>query len=508
MRRISEVAGWTFASRILGLLRDVLLFTSLGTGVLNSAFILAFTLPNLFRRLLGEGALTSSSIPVLASVLERNGKEESLSLFNALMNRLGLCLLLLQLFFLPLFLFIHLLPGVEERWHLAARLSMILFPYMWFICLGALVCGMLNVLGRFGLAAFNQVWLNLLMIGTLLGGMWHFPDEGWARVLLLSAGVVGGGVLQLVVPSGGLYRSGWRPRLHSAGHPELNRILKLFLPGLLGAAIFQLNILVSRFLAFSLDDRATGLLYIASRMVELPLGVFAIAITTVIFPDLSRLASTGSGAAFRETYSRGLGLIFLITLPACLGLILLAQPILSFLFEWGLFEARDVAAARPVLMASALGLPFFAWSSLVTRAWYARQELTIPVRMAGVNLVLNLILGLLLMGPYGAVGLAVANTCSAAVHCLVLQALLPGKTVQVVRPGNLLLVSAALVLMGVFAFSGSIWMQGIAVDAKLRNLLVVGAVIPASAGVYLGVLALGRHPVIEMLRRRGTGASS
>jgi len=500
MRRISEVAGWTFASRILGLLRDVLLFTSLGTGALNSAFILAFTLPNLFRRLLGEGALTSSSIPVLSAVLERDGKEGSLALFTAIINRLGLFLLVLQVLFLPAFFLVHLLPGLAERWHLAARLSVLLFPYMWFICLGALVCGMLNVLGRFGLAAFNQVWLNVLMIGTLVFGMWQFPGEGWVRVLLLSMGVVAGGVLQLVVPAGGLLRSGWRPQLRLDPHPELNRVLKLFLPGLLGAAIFQLNILVSRFLAFSLDDTATGLLYIASRLVELPLGVFAIAITTVIFPDLSRLASTGSGEAFGRIYSRGLGLIFLITLPACAGLVLLAHPILSFLFQWGLFEARDVTAARPVLMVSALGLPFFAWSSLVTRAWYARQELTIPVRMAAVNLVLNLILGLILMRPFGAVGLALANTLSAAVHCLVLQALLPGKTVHRSGAGVILLPALALVLMAAFAIAASLWLNRFPFDEKLINLLIVGLVIPASAGLYFGLLVLFRHPVVKLVR--------
>jgi len=496
------VAGWTFASRILGLLRDVLLFTSLGTGAVNSAFIIAFTLPNLFRRLLGEGALTSSSIPVLSSILEDKGQGESLNLFTALISRLGLLLFVLQVCLLPLFFCVHFFPDLQERWHLAARLSVILFPYMWFICLGALVCGMLNVLGRFGLSAFNQVWLNVLMIGTLLAGMWLFPDEGWTRVLILSCGVVAGGVLQLLVPSAGLVRGGWRPRFDLRPHPELRRILKLFLPGLLGAAIFQLNILVSRFLAFSLDDSATGLLYIASRLVELPLGVFAIAITTVIFPDLSRLASRGSSEAFGKVYTEGLGLIFLITLPACLGLVLLAHPILSFLFEWGLFESKDVAAAQPVLMASALGLPFFAWSSLVTRAWYARQELTVPVRMAAINLVLNLLLGYLLMRPFGAVGLATANTLSAAVHCLVLQALLPGRALQPARPRNLILVVAALTLMGALAVYGSGILSGLVGEAKLGNLLVILLLIPSCAGLYLSVLLIGKHPLMHLLRRR------
>ncbi|HKJ90820.1 MAG TPA: lipid II flippase MurJ, partial [Oceanipulchritudo sp.] len=156
-RRISEVAGWTLASRLLGLVRDVLLFASLGTGPLNSAFILAFTLPNLFRRLLGEGALTSSSIPVLAASLERGGTKEAFRLLNGILVRLAGGLLILQAIGLPVFFIVRSLPGLSERWYLGAELSQYLFPYMVFICLGALFCGMLNVLGRFGVAAFNQV---------------------------------------------------------------------------------------------------------------------------------------------------------------------------------------------------------------------------------------------------------------------------------------------------------------------------------------------------------------
>lgn len=503
MRRISEVAGWTFASRILGLLRDILLFASLGTGALNSAFILAFTLPNLFRRLLGEGALTSSSIPVLSEVLEREGRPAAYSLFNAIVTRLGAGLLVLQVVFIPLFLLTHWIPGLAERWYTGARLSQMLFPYMWFICLGALVCGMLNVLGRFGIAALNQVWLNVTMIGAMGLGLWAFPDNDWSRVLLLCAGVLAGGVLQLVVPALGLYRQDWRLRLHMEVHPELRKVLRLFLPGLLGAAIFQINILVSRFLAFSLDDTATGLLYLSSRLVELPLGVFAIAVTTVVFPELSRLSSKGSTEAFARTFTQGLSLIFMITLPAMLGLIILAEPILGFLFQWGLFEARDVRAAVPVLIAASLGLPFFAWSTLLTRAWYARQEMRVPVILAAVNLFLNLILGLVLMQVYGAVGLALANALSSLIHCLALQALMPGKSLSRGHIRTPLVLSASLAALAAVASGGAFLVEQSHWSAKLQDLMVVGVVIPVAAGAYLASLWILRHPQVKgILKKR------
>ena len=499
-RRISEVAGWTFASRILGLVRDVLLFASLGTGPLNSAFILAFTLPNLFRRLLGEGALTSSSIPVLSESFAKKGPEETYRLLNAILGRLGLSLLVLQIVAIPAFLALSRVPGLDERWYMGAELSQWLFPYMLFICLGALICGMLNVLGRFGLAAFNQVWLNVTMILCTLAGFWFLPTDGWGRVLLISSGVLLGGLLQLIIPAIGLFKEGWRPRPHLQNHEGLGKVMRLFLPGLLGAAIFQINILVSRFLAFSLDDTATGLLYLSSRLVELPLGVFAIAVTTVVFPELSRLSSTGEERGFGDTLRRGLSLIFMITLPAMFGLAILGKPILGFLFQWGLFESRDVLSAYPVLVASALGLPFFAWSTLLTRAWYARQEMKIPVRLAALNLFLNLILGLILMQVLGAVGLALSNTLSSVVHCLALQYFLPGEKIFRFGWKPLFSLLGALLILALIALGGSTVAGQLGMPDKVKDLGVILLVIPMAMAGYFGTLwGLRYGPLRDLL---------
>lgn len=485
------------ASRLLGLARDILLFASLGTGPLNSAFILAFTLPNLFRRLLGEGALTSSAIPILSESLEKHGHQPTYSLLNAIFSRLAIVLLIIQLIGIPVFLVLSRLPGLEERWYLGAELSQWLFPYMMLICLGALVCGMLNVLGKFGLTAFNQVWLNLSIIAAILGGLWMLPDNGWGRVLLITVGVLIGGILQLLVPAFGLMRCGWRPRPNLGPNEDLGRVLKLFLPGLLGAAIFQINILVSRFLAFSLDDTATGLLYISSRLVELPLGVFAIAVTTVIFPEMSRLSATGKQEKFSAVFLRGLGLIFMITLPATMGLSILGDSVLGFLFQWGLFESRDVAAAYPVLVASAIGLPFFAWSSFLTRAWYARQQMKTPVRLAALNLLLNLVLGLVLMQFLGAVGLALANTLSSIVHCVLLQALLPERPHLRISSRSLISVAAGLAVLAAVCLVGQSLLSSLDFSVKIRDLFAIVILIPSAAAAYFGALWILKHPQLR-----------
>ncbi|NBD37641.1 MAG: murein biosynthesis integral membrane protein MurJ [Verrucomicrobia bacterium] len=504
-KRISEVAGWTMISRLLGLLRDILLFASLGTGILNSAFLLAFTLPNLFRRLLGEGALSSSAIPVLAECRELRGPASTHELLNALLVRLGAILGGLVLLALPLLSLVATFEGLPERWYAGAALSQLLFPYVMLICLGALICGTLNVFGRFGLASANQIWLNLMMIGALLAGMGIWPADGEQRVLWLSLGVLAGGMLQLLVPAWGMARAGWRFPSGWRSHPDLGKVLRLFLPGLLGAAIFQLNILVSRLLAFSLNDTATGLLYIASRLVELPLGVFAIAVTTVAFPELSRLASAGKAKAFARTYHQSLGLILLITLPAAVGLALLGESILSVLFEWGLFGGEDVKAAYPVLVAAAAGLPFFAWSTLLTRSYYARQRMRIPVILAAVNLFLNLLLGLLLMQWIGATGLALANTLAAAVHCTALQ-VLGGRMVHLAGMEILrrslresLRVGVALGMLGIVCGLGRLAPFHMALEEKTAHVVVTLLVLPLAAAVYFLALHLQGLPALRLL---------
>lgn len=499
--RLSEVTGLTLASRILGLARDVLLFAVLGNGAVTSAFLLAFTLPNLFRRLLGEGALASSSIPVLTELAHLQGRGAAFRLLNAILGRLLVLLVGLLLAGVALLSVVSLFPDLAGRWYAGADLAKLLLPYMVLVCLSALLCGMLQVLGRFGLAAANQIWLNVTMIAALLAGL--LLDAGALRITvwLLCLGVLAGGVLQVAVPFWGLRREGWQGGGWWAGHPHLPKVLSLFLPGILGAALFQINILVTRLLAFSLDDAATGLLYIANRLVELPLGLFGIAIATVVFPEMSAHQARGETDRFTASFAKGLRLTLAISFPAALGLGLLAEPILGILFQWGLFRSEDVAAAAPVLQTAAWGLPFFAASTLLTRAWYAIQRLRVPVALSLVLVVANFVFGLIFMRIWGSMGLAFSNVLSSAIHCVLLFMLFP------LRLGGLGRVRDGLAVgLGLCAVAGicgvaeplvSAWAGG----GKAGDLLLVVATIFASAVAYFLILHGLRHQSLGDLRR-------
>jgi putative peptidoglycan lipid II flippase len=499
--RLTAVSGLTLASRILGLVRDVLLFAVLGNGVVTSAFLLAFTLPNLFRRLLGEGALSSSSIPVLSEVLHTRGKRAAFALLNKLLGWLFILLVILQALVIFALSQMDRWENLPERWYTGADLSMILFPYMGFICLSALLCGMLNVLNRFGLAAANQIWLNLAMIASLLVGFGKDVAATEQMALFLCAGVLIGGMLQFLVPAFGLKKEGWQLERSHGIDPYFKRVLVLFAPGVLGAALFQINILVSRLLAFSLDNAATGLLYIASRLVELPLGIFGIAIATVLFPELSAYKALGDGAAFKSSFLRALRLTLTITLPATLGLVLLAEPILAVLFQWGYFASTDVALARPVVQAAAAGLPFFAVSALLTRAWYAIQNLRRPAQMAAVLVVANLVFGLIFMQFWGAVGLALSNVISSALHCVLLIAFFPSRLW--VGPSLRTVITCLLGLLAIFCTVSVFLHFGtpFAKADKLATVILLSLTIPVAVGAYFVVLVVGKNPVISDLRK-------
>lgn len=512
LRNVSIVAATTMLSRCLGLLRDVLLFAFLGTGAVSSAFILAFTLPNLFRRLLGEGALSSASIPVLTEVRERAGEAAFGRLLNAVLTRLAAVLGLIMVVAWGLLSLVPLYGGFPERVYLGARLTQWLLPYLGFVCLAALIGAALNIQRRFLSPALSPVWLNLAMIAALLLGFTGLVDSMETHVLWLCGGVLFGGALQLLVPGADLFRTGWRPRIVPGSVEGLGRVFQLLIPGLIGAAVFQVNILVSRFLAFSLDDTAAGVLYLAARLVELPLGVFAIAVSTVLFPELARLRAHADARGFAQVYARGLRITFFVTVPAAVGLAVLAGPILQLLFAWGRFGAADVALTRWPLAVAAAGIPFYAWIGLAVRAFHARQDMRTPVGLAAVNLVLNLILSLVLMRPFGAAGLALANVLASAVHAFALEWILRRREGVMGALGALTglrayaSITVASLLMGAAIVFGDSLLGGMGLVAdRWGSFVRVALFIPFGMLLYAGLMWLLRAEDLRMLGRRLRG---
>lgn len=504
LHQVAVVSLATMASRVLGLGRDVLVFSLLGAGAHNSAFLLAFTLPNLFRRMLGEGALTSALVPVLAGQMEQGTKEEAFRFFNRVLTRVGLVLLgLMGLLWAGSGVALAW-PGLPERWERVAWLNLLLAPYLPLICGAAMVAAALNLQGRFAAPALSPVWLNLAMMGFLGAGALAVPGLPAVQVGMLCLGVLAGGCLQLGVPGLDLWREGWRPRVDPGPDEGLRHLWRLLLPGLAGAAVLQVNILVSRVIAYNLDDAAVSVLYLAGRLMELPLGVFTVAVVTVAFPGLARMAAGGNEEGFREGLLSGLRLVVAITLPAGLGLWILGRPILDTLFGWGAFRGGDIALTAPVLAIYGLGLPVYSVATLAVRALHAVKDMQTPLRAAVVVLALNVILSLALMQVWAVNGLALANVVATAAQAGLLLAALHRRSRVLaaaawLRPlGKILLAGGtmALAVAGV-RWAGEGWLGA----GKAAAALVTVAGVGGGAGLYLGMLAWLRFEEMEPLGR-------
>lgn len=492
LERIGLVSASTILSRVLGLLRDMLTTAVFGASILNSAFITAFTLPNLFRRLLGEGALTAAFIPVFSEELEERGRAGAFDLLSQVITRLFLVTGGLTGLAMVGAYLVGQLPGLTEKWFMAAQLSAILFPYLVFICLAAAFAAALNALNRFVIPALTAVWLNLSILIGLGGIGLVVTDDPTQRIYWLCAGVLVGGFLQCVIPGICLWREGWRPAWRLGRSARVSEIIRLMGPGLIGASIFQVNILTSRALAYALNDSAATLLYLANRQIEVPLGVFTIAIATVVFPELSRYAARGDHAAMQHAFRRGMILTLALAIPASVGIIMLREPIIRLLFERGAFLPADTQAILPILFVFGLGLPFYSFVTLLTRAFHAFKDTATPVRMAAVGFVLNLVLSLILMRVLGTLGLAVASNTAIVVQTILLQMMMSRhRTGFGFRP-LIPVILRQIVAAGAMALVLGLSWRGLqdSLEPFPAALVAVLVLIPVGAMVYGGVLWL------------------
>lgn len=434
---IRIVAISTILSRLTGLVRDMLVYAVFGTSAINSAFIIAFTIPNLFRRFMGEGALTSALVPVLAHEQAKQGRDDAYGLFNKVISRAAIVLVVLIIMGILAFQIVRFFH-LPERWTLASKLGLWVFPYLLFICLSALIGAVLNLQKRFASTALAQIWVNLTMTLMLAGvGIWASNDD-FTRMLWLCGGVLLGGVLQLLLPGYALTREGWKPKFDLGKDKRLNEVWTLLGPGLIGATVAQVNTVISQFLAFGLNDGAVSVLFLANRLMQLPLGVFAIAVTTVTFPLIARKAAEGDKAGYAAAYREGSSLIQAVMIPAGVGLTLLAQPILVAVFKWGAFDEAAVRATAPILATYALAIPFYAACTFTTRALHSLKDTVTPVRWGVVTLITNVILSLILkdvLNIYGlgTLGLALANALSTALFAVGLRYELRKKMPEVAK---------------------------------------------------------------------------
>ena len=497
-KNISIVATATMVSRMLGLGRDMLVTMVFGVDALASAFYTAFTLPNLFRRLLGEGALTAAFVPMLNEELKARQRAGAFALVNQVASWLFVVSGSVVVGSMGLLWMLPRLAGsatgwgfnadTVKRWVDAADLGVILFPYLVCVCLAAAFSAALQTLNRFLEPALSPIWLNVAMITLLAGGTFG----GWASTLEgamwgLCGGALLGGFLQMAVPAAALMREGWRPRFDLSMGDSLQQIVRLMGPTLFGSAIYLINISVSRFMGLSLNESAVAVLNLASRLMELPIGVFTVAVSTVVFPLIARHAAAGDWQQLATSYRKGMRLILVFNVPAAAGLMLLATPIIRVLFERGAFEAGDTAAMRPVLVVFAFGLPFLSFVNIVLRAFYAQKDTVTPVRAAALSFIVNLGLSFVLMRPMGTIGLAVASNVAIMVQAFYLQMHLARKRSSLAFhhvASDLMKVVAAAALMAVVVGGGWwVWSQ-YALAGKLADALGLFVVMGLGVIVY------------------------
>jgi len=520
LKHIGIVAAATLISRVLGLGRDMLTTTVFGVGALNSAFVSAFTLPNLFRRLLGEGALTAALVPTLHEEMEKKQRAGAFVLVSQVTSwLLVVTTSVVVLAMLGLSQADRLAEwavgwGVSaettHRWLQGADLAVVLFPYLIFVCLAAAFSATLQTLNRFLEPALSPIWLNLSMIG-LLGGAAYL---GWAQdkpgeMHWLCAGVLLGGFLQMAVPAVALMREGWRPRFDLGASDPFKSIVRLMVPTLFGSAIYLVNMAVSRLVGLSLNDAAASVLNLATRLMELPIGVFAVAVSTVVFPLISKFAAQGDHANLATAYRKGMRLILVINMPAAVGMVVLAEPIIRLLFQRGAFDADATELMVPVLAVFALGLPVFSFVNLVLRAFYAQKDTSTPVRAAALSFVVNLALSFLLMGPFSTVGLAIASNVAVLVQAWFLQAKLarklPGLAFSHLAADAGKVLVASLFMGAVVAGGWWGWQRGVA-PGRWADAAGLALLISVGMAVYAGLVWVfrieGREDLAAMVRRR------
>ncbi|MGB9577878.1 MAG: murein biosynthesis integral membrane protein MurJ [Halothiobacillaceae bacterium] len=389
LRSTAVISAMTLISRILGFVRDIVFARLFGASAATDAFFVVFKIPNFLRRLFAEGAFQQAFVPVLAEYREKRSQEEMLDYIAHVAGTLGAVLLLVTTIGvaaapLLLLLFAPGFTGNPEQLALAETMLRITFPYLFFISLTAFASSLLNSFGRFAIPALTPVWLNIVLIGAAFLGAHHAEEP----LIVLSWGVFVAGAVQLFFQLPWLWRMGLLPRPKiTRRHAGVNKTMKLMLPAIFGSSVTQLNLLIDTILASFLIAGSVSWLYYSDRLVEFPLGMFGVALATVILPKLSREHAANSGADFNQTLDWGLRLTVLLALPATVGLVLLAGPLLATLFQYGEFSAHDTAMAQRSLIAYSLGLPGFLLIKVLAPGFYARQDTTTPVKI-GIRAVL------------------------------------------------------------------------------------------------------------------------
>lgn len=493
---------------MLGFVRDLVLAHTFGASAGTDAFFVAFKIPNFLRRLFAEGAFSVAFVPVLTEYKEQRAVAELKLFVDHVAGTLGAVLLLVTLVGvvgapLLVMLFAPGFIGDEGKLELAAEMLRLTFPYLLFISLTAFAGGILNTHNRFGIPAFTPVLLNLVLISCAL---WLAPLMT-QPVVALAWGVLLAGIAQFLFQLPFLYQIGMVPRFRYAPRDEgVRRIGRLMLPALFGVSVTQLNLLLDTLIASFLVTGSISWLYYSDRLMEFPLGILGVALATVILPSLSKKHATDSPEGFSKTLDWALRWVLLLGLPAAVGLLLLAGPMIATLFQSDLFTASDVAMSQRSLMAYSLGLVSFILIKVLAPGYYARQDTRTPVRIAVIAMASNMVLNIILVFPLAHAGLALATTLSASLNALLLYRGLRREAVYLPQQGWLRLILqgvAASTVMGVVLFWGVGGLDSwVSMESWPRVLRLLGLIAAGGASYFAVLFVVG----IRLRHFQGSGA--
>ncbi len=453
LRKVASVGGLTLVSRVLGFVRDMLTASMLGAGPVADAFFVAFRLPNHFRSLFAEGAFNAAFVPMFAGLLVKEGKEPARDFAEKVHTILLLSQIVLLVVFviaMPWFMYVFA-PGFADqplKFDLAVLFTRITFPYLLFITLVSLLGGVLNSINRFWAAASAPILLNLCLIAALLWLTPILPTAGHA----LAWGVLAAGIAQYLLLAFEAWRAGyWLSLKKPKITPAVTKFLKLLGTASIGAGIVQMSLFFDTLIASFLPTGAVSYLYYADRINQLPLGVIGIAVGTVLLPELSRHLHREDGRAALWSQNRAIELSLLLTLPAAVAFMAIAQPIIGALFQRGAFGPVDTSACAITLMAYAFGLPAFVMQRSLIPGFYARGDTATPVKVAAVTVAANLVIKIMLVFSFAQVGLAAATSVAAWINCALLYTILRRRGLfsldpRLVRKGPRIILASVIMM--------------------------------------------------------------
>ncbi len=503
-----QIASLTVVSRIFGLIRDMTFARFLGAGGLMDAWIIAFQIPNLSRRLFGEGAASASFIPIYREQLEKGPKQAAI-LANTMVTVIFVLLSALALSALAgLWIYNSFFAGNPETKMMLSLVSLML-PYMVMICTVAILAGILNVHKHFAAPAAAPIVLNIFIISALMLTGWAFKMPAKQQVFLIAAAVLLAGVVQIAIQISPLRASGVTIRpawdIHSKA---FRKVIFLMAPMIIGLTATQLNTLADTWIAkvfsgsaikgdfftllgthlrYPLWDGAVSHLYYSQRLYQFPLGVLGISLATAIFPVMSANAAQRDFTTLVRTISRGIKGAAFVSIPAIAGLILVARPLVSAVFEQGEFTAADSQATTQVLLFYAVGLCGYFSQQILTRAFYSVQDSKTPMRSAVIAVLVNIILNLTLIWFMGTAGLALSTAICSYLQVVILLVSLRKRIGRSILDGFLVTL-AKIVAATAFMYlagAGIVSLMGGLADSRWFNILRIAAVVPVSAAVYL-----------------------